>query len=87
MARTRQKAEAGSSSEMQKKIKELEQKIEQKFKEGQGGGGKGSANFVEKALVDRFVKEHTGMCWLHHLKGACTKKDCAYTHGERIAFV
>ena len=87
MARTRQKAEAGSSSELQKKIKELELKIEQKFKEGQGGGGKGSANFVEKALVDRFVKEHTGMCWLHHLKGACTKKDCAYTHGERIAFV
>ena len=44
-----------------------------------------------RCCADRFVKEHPGMCWLHHLKGACSKKDCAYTHGlthgERIAFV
>ena len=86
MSRTRQKAEAGSASELQKKIKELELKFEQKFKEGQGGGAKASGTFVDKAVVDRFIKEHPGMCWVYHLKGSCTKKDCPHTHGERIAF-
>jgi hypothetical protein len=26
------------------------------------------------------------MCWMHHLKAACTNKDCKWTHGERIEF-
>ena len=90
MLRTRQKADANSASELQKKIQMLEQKIEKKFEEGRvgggGGGGKSKANFVERAVVDRFMKEHPGMCWMHHLKGACTNKDCKHTHGERIEF-
>ena len=38
------------------------------------------------AFVDRFIADHPGMCWVHHLKGACTKKDCPHTHGDRIQF-
>ena len=89
MLRTRQKADANSASELQKKIQLLEQnmkKLEDGKGGGGGGGGKGKANFVEKAVVDRFMKEHPGMCWMHHLKAACTNKDCKWTHGERIEF-
>jgi hypothetical protein len=42
---------------------------------------------VDKATVDRFISEHPGMCWVHHLKGNCTKKDCPHKHGEKIEFV
>lgn len=87
MARTRGK-DAGSAAEMYAKLKELEKKFEDAQGAGnKGGGGKGKGAFVDKATVDRFVAEHAGMCWVHHLKGNCTKKDCPYTHGERIAFV
>jgi hypothetical protein len=89
MLRTRQKADANSASELQKKIQLLEQnmkKLEDGKGGGGGGGGKGKANFVEKAVVDRFMKDHPGMCWMHHLKAACTNKDCKWTHGERIEF-
>ena len=88
MLRSRAKEEAGSSSELYKALKALEQK----FEESQGGGGKGaggkakSANFVPKQAVDRFIAEHPGMCWVHHLKGNCTKKECPHTHGAKIAF-
>ena len=88
MLRSRAKEEAGSSSELYKALKALEQK----FEESQGGGGKGaggkakSANFVPKQAVDRFIAEHPGMCWVHHLKGNCTKKECPHTHGPKIAF-
>ena len=88
MLRSRGKEEAGSSSELYKALKALEQK----FEESQGGGGKGaggkakSANFVPKQAVDRFIAEHPGMCWVHHLKGNCTKKECPHTHGPKIAF-
>ena len=88
MLRSRGKEEAGSSSELYKALKALEQK----FEESQGGGGKvgggkaKSANFVPKQAVDRFIAEHPGMCWVHHLKGNCTKKECPHTHGTKIAF-
>ena len=86
MARTRGK-DAGSAAEVYAKLKELEKKFEDaQGASGKGGGGKGKVAFVDKATVDRFVAEHSGMCWVHHLKGNCTKKDCPYTHGERIAF-
>ena len=86
MVRTRGK-DAGSAAEVYAKLKELEKKFEDaQGASGKGGGGKGKAAFVDKATVDRFVAEHAGMCWVHHLKGNCTKKDCPYTHGERIAF-
>ena len=88
MARTRGK-DAGSADEIYKKLKELEKKLEDaQGTSGKGGGGKGkgAGAFVDKATVDRFVAEHTGLCWVHHLKGNCTKKECPYTHGTRIEF-
>jgi hypothetical protein len=88
MTRTRGK-DAGSSDEIYKKLKELEKKLEDaQGAGGKGGGGKGkgAGAFVDKATVDRFVAEHNGLCWVHHLKGNCTKKDCPWTHGTRIEF-
>ena len=89
MLRSRGKEEAGSSSELYKALKALEQKFEESQGNGgggKGGGGAGKANFVPKQAVDRFIAEHPGMCWVHHLKGNCTKKECPHTHGTRIAF-
>ena len=87
MTRTRGK-DAGSSDEIYKKLKELEKKLEDaQGAGGKGGGGKGKGAFVDKATVDRFISEHPGMCWVHHLKGNCTKKDCPHKHGEKIEFV
>jgi hypothetical protein len=86
IARTRAK-DAGSADELYKKLKELEKKFEDaQSAGGKGGGGKGKVSFVDKAVVDRFIAEHAGMCWVHHLKGNCTKKDCPHTHGTRIVF-
>jgi hypothetical protein len=86
MARTRGK-DSGSAADVYAALKALEKKFEEaQAAGGKGGGGKAKGSFVEKAVVDRFIAEHPGMCWVHHLKGTCTKKDCPHTHGERIQF-
>jgi hypothetical protein len=86
MARTRGK-DSGSAADVYAALKALEKKFEEaQAAGGKGGGGKAKGSFVEKAVVDRFIADHPGMCWVHHLKGTCTKKDCPHTHGERIQF-
>jgi hypothetical protein len=84
MARTRGK-DSNSSDEMLKRLKDLEKKLEDA--QGKGGGSKGKVAFVDKATVDKFIADHPGMCWVHHLKGNCTKEDCPHKHGDRIKFV
>ena len=72
----RREKDSGSAAEVYAKLKELEKKFEDaQGAGGKGGGGKAKGAFVDKATVDRFVAEHTGMCWVHHLKGNCNKKD------------
>jgi hypothetical protein len=41
---------------------------------------------VVQFVIEHLRDKHPGLCWMHHLKGACTTKDCKHTHGERIEF-